>query len=238
MPVTDGVLMTDGVLAAGLVLVYLLDAVHWLEQGELAIESRRGSVVRIGFGTRWTLAGRRAWLPMPFTDTVAQRAQWVLEATRAAPLADASALLRWPARLSMMNSWVVALVAPACLLIGRQSLFVACALASWVLTLAAAAIAHRQRSALGCTSLQVIGSALLAMICLPCGGNLARAYAAHARGVVQLPAWAGALAPSLREPSLSAVREEFEYESTWVDEDSPRRAALTAALDSLRGRAP
>lgn len=232
-------LATDGVLAAGLVLVYLLDAVHWLENGDLAIESRRGRIVRIGFGPTWTLAGRRPWLPMPFADTVARRVRWTLESsTRGTPLVDASALLAWPARLSMMNAWVVALVAPACLLVGRQSWFLACAFVSWVLTLATGAIAHRRRAALGCTSLQTIGATLLAMVCLPCGGNLARAFAAHGKGVVQLPAWANELAPGIRGPALAAIRAEFEYESTWVDEDSPHRAALAAALDSLKGRTP
>lgn len=230
-------LFTDGVLAAGLLSVYLIDSVHWLEYGELAIESRAGRARRIAFGPAWTLAGRRPWLPAPFTDTVVQRVRWSLEATRVAAPVDVSAALRWPARFSMCNAWIVALVAPVLLLLGRQWLFVGCVAVSWLLTLASGAFAARRRATLGATAWQIAGATLLAMVCLPCGGNLARAFASCGRAAVRLPEWViDAMPKAMHERALAAVRAELEYESTWVDEDSPRRAALTSALESLGGR--
>ncbi len=126
------------------------------------------------------------------------------------------------------------LVAPACLLLGRQEAFVACALASWILTLSTGAIAYARRDALGCTRWQVAGTTLIALVCLPCGGNLARALASTRKGIVSLPAWIETLPGEARATGRDALRAELEYESTWLDDDSPRRPAVASVLQSLR----
>lgn len=234
---------TNEVLAAALLAVYLLDSAHWLERGECAVEWRGTRPAGLGFGTKWTLAGRRPWLPRPFSASVVSRVRWRLpgEAGAAASPAEArtesadfesrAAAVAPIARLAAVNAALVALVAPALLVMGFEQAFVAAVAASALVTLVAATLAFVRRMRLGCSTLQVLGFAAIALVCLPCAGNFARALVGRAGGALTLPGWIQSRMDSgPRTPAIDAARAEIEVERAYADEGSPERARLDEAL--------
>jgi hypothetical protein len=233
---------TDEILAAALLLVYLFDGVHWLQRGEAAVEWRKGGVRRIAFGATWTLAGRRPWLPRPFGTSLAFRAAWSLRDVlpgHSGPDLTRAEALQLPARLSAANAVLVAALAPVCLVSGWQQYFLFAVAGSVLLTLATGVLAYARRHHLGCTAAQVLGTTAIAIVCLPCGGNLARAFAQRPQGVISLPAWAlSHVAPADRRQTLAAIREELETERSYADEKSERAAAVRQALAQLEEVAP
>jgi hypothetical protein len=225
----------DELLAAALPAVYLIDAVQWLQRGECAIEWRGERPARFGFGPRWTLAGRRPWLPLPFVSSVAWRVRWRLADEgadrRDGVFAERAKAAAPVARLSTVNAVTVALVAPLLLLAGEDRAFVWAVVASVALTLASATLAYARRAALGCTAAQIAGTAAIAIVCLPCGGNFARALVGRAHGTLAVPDWITShLQGESRQRALASVREELEQERGYADEDSPQRRSLDAAL--------
>ena len=60
-------LTTAQLLAAGLVLVYLLDSMHFLCLDEAVLRTRGGRLATLSFGSGLELGGRRPFLPNPFT---------------------------------------------------------------------------------------------------------------------------------------------------------------------------
>ncbi|MFO1400727.1 MAG: hypothetical protein U1F30_05880 [Steroidobacteraceae bacterium] len=147
-------LTTAQLLAAGLVVVYLLDSMHFLCLDEAVLRTRGGQLAALSFGSGLELGGRRPFLPNPFTP---HRPEFRLLLDLAAPepagLAAllqarlaAVAALRW---LSAACALLTAVAAPAALLAGSDPGFLAAAAAAWTLMLVAAALALRARGALG-----------------------------------------------------------------------------------------
>lgn len=179
-------LTTAQLLAAGLVVVYLLDSMHFLCLDEAVLRTRGGRLAALSFGSGLELGGRRSFLPNPFTP---HRPEFRLLLDQAAPpSADlatlmqaclaAVATLRW---LSAACALLTAVVAPAALLTGSDPGFLLAAALTWTLMLLSAALALRVRAALGLGVAQILGTAVIALVCLPCAGNFTRALVARTR---------------------------------------------------------
>lgn len=237
MPVTP-----EGLLALGLVAVYLLDSMHFLRIGEAVVVTRGARLSRISFGSGFELGGRRPFLPNPIAPCWPElRIDWTGEAGREGlvqasgkEMHERAAALQWVGVFSSacMVSSVVG--APVALLVGEPFVFVGCIVLCLLCELTAAMFLLRVRKRLGLSFGQWLSMTLIGLICLPCAGNLARAAARARRWrlpayqIAELPV-AGvdseALRVQLREALLRARR--------YVDEESPEFHGLTEQLRLL-----
>jgi hypothetical protein len=229
----------EAALAVGLVAVYLVDSFDWLPSGEAVLEWHGPREARLRFGSRMTLAGRRPALPRPWWPGVGFRLAWTLGAARPLDWAAAAArarALRPIAIASALDAVLVAVVAPAALLAGANLVFVAAVALAVAVTLVNGAVAFARRRALGVGTAETLGTVLVALLCLPCGGNLARALARHGRLPVSLPeALAGAPSAVRTRLAADAARE---FRAVRDDEPpdsplAPRLAAAVARLEEL-----
>ena len=219
-------LTTAQLLAAGLVLVYLLDSMHFLCLDEAVLRTRGGRLATLSFGSGLELGGRRPFLPNPFTPHRPEfRLQLDLATASAAatPAAEIDASLR--ARLAAVAvlrglsaacALLTVLAAPAALLAGSDAGFLLVVACAWLLMLVAGTLALRARAALGLGTGEVLGMAVIALVCLPCAGNFTRALLARPRPTLD--------ATALLQLPLADM------------DEAARRSVLRAALARLRRR--
>jgi hypothetical protein len=205
---------TEWLLAGALVAIYLFDSAYFLRIGEAVAVTRRGSVLRLALGSSFEVGGRRPYLPNPFTPgSPALRIDWDMSghsgANPDAVSAEMTARVRLTAPigwLSTVCAFLMALVAPLALVAGQQQLFVIAAVLCLLLTAAASILLLRRRRALGLSVWQAVSLIVIAIVCLPCAGNLARAVAAQriwTLPAAQLPRLAqGAAARRVTETTL------------------------------------
>jgi hypothetical protein len=196
----------------------------------------------VSFGWPFELGGRRPYLPNPLTPFWPElRVQWTtLPGAVSAPdvirqeMQTRLRALRPIAWLASGCALAIAGVAPLALLIGQERLFVGAALACLALSATACGVLASRRSELGLTRLQLVSMIVVALVCLPCAGNLARAVSAQRRWSVaaaQLPALglderrAAALRPRLLGALADAQR--------FLPEESPEYQAVSEQLRAL-----
>ena len=180
---------TETLLAAALVLVYLIDSASFLALGEGVIATRRGALLGLSSGSAFELGGRRPFLPNPLTPFWPElRIEWATWCGPGAPAAIAAREMREQLRalrgigaLSGVCALLMVGVAPLALALSASRLFLACALLSYLLAGLAGALIVARRRAFGLTLPQAILVLAVGVVCLPCAGNLARAAAGRRR---------------------------------------------------------
>ena len=236
---------TETLLALALVAVYVVDSAHFLSIGEALIRTRAGTPLVLSFGWPFELAGRRPFIPNPLTPFRPElRVQWTTASPGGSGAAEAVAVemrahlaaVRPIAWMATACATLIVAVAPLALSLGEEALFVAAALLALALSAAACTLIALRRRALGLAGVQLYSTILVAIVCLPCAANLARAIAAHRRWSVaaaELPAlgFDPARLPAIR----SRVREALDAARRIVDDDSPAHSALTEQLRLLEG---
>jgi hypothetical protein len=200
---------TEDLLALALVAVYLWDSMHFLRVGEAVVETRGRTLRGISFGVSFELGGRRPYLPNPFTPFwPACRIEWD---TSGGPVADPRAAademcaqlealrpLRW---VTIGCALLIAIVAPVSLALGLQVYFLASVAGSLLFALIGCLIVIVRRRRLGLRIGQLASVVFVALICLPCAPNLARAVAGQRRWTL-----AARDLPELGFDARSAVR--------------------------------
>jgi hypothetical protein len=178
-------LRLEAVLGIALVAVYLLDSAHLLSIGDALLLTRRGHLRQVTFGWAFELAGRRPYLPNPLTPFWPElRIQWT-SALRGYVEPDAAAsqmlafitVIRPLSQLAALTGLFIVVVAPLALAAGSEAVFLAAAAIAFVLAAAACCLMIARRKAIGLERSQVISVSLVALLCLPCAANLARAVA-------------------------------------------------------------
>jgi hypothetical protein len=233
---------TSALLAAALVAVYLFDSALFLSVGEAVVLTRRRTLCGLSFGGGFELAGRRPYLPnplLPFRPVF--RIDWDLSGAAVSPAREVSEQmqqrldsLRTLGVLSASCGVSIVVVAPAGLLMGTNSLFLAAALATLVLALAAGTLLMLNRRGFGLTIWQAASMALVALICLPCSANLARAVAAHRRWRLAASDLAELGFPARDIPALRArVCEALASARRYVPEEGPYLGVIDAQLRKL-----
>jgi hypothetical protein len=176
---------TEWFLASALVAIYICDSAHFLYIGEAVIATRIGSLRLLSFGSSFEVGGRRPYLPNPFVPWWPElRVQWDMSGlSRTAPeqvAAEMKSRLRALEPIGWLSSAcmvLIVIVAPIALVTGQERAFVTAAFLCFVIAAVACFVLLRRRSVLGLSVWQAISLIAVAMVCLPCSGNLARAAA-------------------------------------------------------------
>jgi len=235
-------LTTQTLLALALPGVYLLDSVHWLRLGEAVVVTRGSRLRRISCGSTFELGGRRPFLPNPLTPFWPElRADWVNmpgepqdAAVSGGQMNERAAALGAVGVLSALCGAAIVIGAPLALLLEQEVVFVACALLGALAALTAAVCLYLRRAALGLGFGEWLLLAGVAIVCLPCSVNLARAAAkartwtltAHQLARLELTGvTAGETREQLREALLAAQR--------YVGEESAEFQGLSEQLRLL-----
>ncbi len=234
----------ETLLALGLIVVYLLDSLHFLRIGEAVVVTRRARPFRLSLGSGFELGGRRPFLPNPLTPFWPEmRLDWVNVADRpdeaqinTREMSERAASLKWVGIFSAVCAGSIVVGAPVALFLGAPQVFVACVASCLISELTAAGLLLRVRGRLGLGFGQWLSLSLIGLVCLPCAANLARA-AARTR-CWELPAYqvaglplAGVEADALRDQ----VREALLRARRFVDEEGPEFRGLTEQLRLLGG---
>lgn len=174
-------------LAIGLVGVYLLDSMHFLRIGEALVLARGAQLAGLSFGGSFELGGRRPYLPNPLMPCRAEfRVTWDTSggATDDARLVGEE--MRKHLRTVRAVGWIgtvcalaIVLAAPLALALGQEPVFLAAVALSVVAAAVESVLIAVRRRALGLSALQVCSLAFVAIVCLPCSPNLARAVTAQ-----------------------------------------------------------
>lgn len=169
--------------------VYLFDSAHFLRIGEAVVMTRRGSLRQLSFGSAFELGGRRPFLPNPFAPLWPElRIEWDLSGQCRTTPAEVKAemeswlrMLRPIGWLSALCAILIVVVAPIALVTGSEQAFVTAAMLCVVsAAVACCAVLYRRRN-LGLSAWQTVSVIVVAMVCLPCSGNLARTLAMQKR---------------------------------------------------------
>jgi hypothetical protein len=234
-------LETQQLLALALIAVYLLDSMHWLRLGETVVITRRGALRRLSLGSAFELGGRRPFLPNPFTPFWPElRAGWTmrpggLDARQASQeMAARAASLAITGTCSGVSAAAIVVGAPLAMLAHHDDAFLGCALVSVLATLTGSAFLYRRREALGLSMLQWVSMTLIALICLPCSANLARA-AGRARSWSLPPLTLSQLTLTGADPAHTRgqLREALRAAQRYVEEDSAEARGLAEQLQLL-----
>jgi hypothetical protein len=180
---------TPLLLAGALVGVYLLDSMHFLRIGEALVLTRGPQLQGLSFGVSFELGGRRPYLPNPLTPLRADfRVAWD---TSGAATDDAHAVgeeMRSHLRAVRAVGWIgslcaipIVIVAPLALALGEEMIFLAAVALAVLLAACGCLLVGVRRRALGLSGLQVCSLTFIALVCLPCSPNLARAVTAQRR---------------------------------------------------------
>ena len=196
-------------LAAGLVIVYLIDSLRLLGHRQALVERIAERRWRVSFGAvRFELLGRRPALPNPLRP---DRASRVVDWTIGNPGAAADPIA-WPAAgrglgILCLALWLVVVVLAPALLIAGEGLWFAAAIGTGYLVAIAAAIFLAVRSAdFGLARRSAVGIGIIGVICLPCAPNLLRAALAGPKLSVELPGFGNA---SAGDPERRGFRARF-----------------------------
>jgi hypothetical protein len=174
----------EWLLAAGLIAIYLFDSVQFLQIGEAVVATRRASLRSLSFGSSFELGGRRPYLPNPLTPWWPElRVDWATVSRGPAP-EQITTEMRQHLRMVQPIAWfatvcagLVVVVAPVALVRGNEGVFVACILMALVCAVPGCVLVIRRRKYLGLSLWQAVSISAVALICLPCSGNLGRATA-------------------------------------------------------------
>lgn len=173
-------------LALALVAIYLIDCVQLLSVGDAVVIARGTRLRQVSFGSSFELAGRRPYVPNPFTPFwPALTIQWtsapsgVVPATATAEMTAFLEATRPISRLAALVGLCMVLLGPALLAAGSEGLFLLTAALGLILAVSACALMLARRQALGLKVTQVASLAAVALLCLPCAANLGRAIAKH-----------------------------------------------------------
>jgi hypothetical protein len=180
---------SEGLLAVALAAVYILDSAHFLRIGEAVICTYSGSLRRVTFGWPFEFGGRRPYVPNPLTPFRAEfRVEWdtcgsAISAARqvAAEMSRHLQTLRPIGWLATACTGLIVFMAPLALALGQARLFLASTLLCFALTAVACVLVAIRRKDLGLTMWQACSVTAVALVCLPCSGNLARAVSIHRR---------------------------------------------------------
>jgi hypothetical protein len=231
----------EWLLAAALVGIYMLDSMHFLAVGEAVVSTRGGSLGELSFGSSFELGGRRPYLPNPLTAWRPDlRVDWTTSARgpgagqAATEMRQHLRLVQPIARLASVCAALIAVAAPLTLLAGYQGIFAASVLTCLLCALAGCALLVRRRESLGLSLRQALSLSVVALICLPCSGNLGRAAAIQRRWVLQ-----ASHLPDLgfdatgRAVSEARLKDMLARARRLCAEDSAEYQSLTAELRQL-----
>ncbi len=182
---------TEQWLALGLIGVYLFDSMHFLRVGDAVVETRGRALKRVNFGWPFELGGRQPFLPNLLTPfQPAFRIEWDLAGGAVADVESASkqmqdvlVALRPIGWTSSACGLLIVLAAPVCLILAEQVWFLGAVAASVLVALLGCIIVIVRRKALGLDAKQLLSICFVALICLPCSANLARAVAGSRRWI-------------------------------------------------------
>ncbi|HEY4211772.1 MAG TPA: hypothetical protein VGM84_09850 [Steroidobacteraceae bacterium] len=183
---------TEQLLALGLIIVYVFDATHFLRIGEAVVETRGRALKRVSFGWPFELAGRQPFLPNLLTPfQPAFRIEWDLAGGSVTDVESASQEMRAVLAALRPIGWtsgacglLIVLAAPVCLILADQVWFLGAVAASVLIALVGCIIVIVRRKVLRLDAKQVISICFVALICVPCSANLARAVAGNRRWIL------------------------------------------------------
>jgi hypothetical protein len=234
----------EWLLAAGLVAIYLFDSVQFLQIGEAVVSTRRASLRTLSFGSSFELGGRRPYLPNPLTPWWPELLiDWTASSRGPMP-EQLTTEMRQHLRMVQPIAWfaaacagLVAVVAPLALVGGDQEVFVACILMCLVCAVPGCVLVIRRRRFLGLTLWQAVSISAVALICLPCSGNLGRASAIKRRWTAQASELPD-LGFEVAEKALNEgkVREMLTRAQRLCAEDTVEYQLVTAQLRRLEAR--
>jgi len=182
----------EWLLAAALVAIYVFDSVHFLQIGEAVVSTRGASLTGLSFGSPFELGGRRPYLPNPLTPWRPDlRIDWNVSIQGARPeqinceMRRHLEVVRPIAQIATMCAAFVAVAAPLALVSGYEVTFTVSILIGLLCAVTGCILVIRRRASLGLTLWQAISVSLVAVICPPCSGNLARATASQRHWALQ-----------------------------------------------------
>ena len=185
-------------LAAGLVLVYLIDSLRLLGHRQALVERLADARWRISFGAvRFELLGKRPALPNPFRP---DRASRVVDWSLGPDNADMVAAIVWPVAgrrlgaLCLALFVIVVVIAPALLVAGQGLWFAVAIGAGYLMALGAAIFLATRAAEFGLARGTAVGIGIIGVICLPCAPNLLRAAGSGPKLSVPMPAFGNASA--------------------------------------------
>ncbi len=241
MPVSS-----EALLALALIAVYLFDSAHFLCIGEAVITTRGESLRRLSFGSAFELGGRRPLLPNPLTPFWPEfRVAWDVSGGVVASTAQAAAQMRQQLRALRPISWLagvcaglILIAAPLALVVGRPRVFVAVVLLCLAIAVVASALVFARRRELGLRSWPAVGLILVALVCLPCAANLARAVAREHRPTVAASELPGlGFDPAQVELIRRQLLEVLSRARQLLPEEGREHRTVSAQLQRLQSRA-
>lgn len=238
---------TPLLLAIALVVVYLLDSMHFLRIGEALVLTRRSRLEGLSFGVPFELGGRRPYLPNPLTPMRADfRVAWDTSGGTTDDVHVVREQMRSHLRAVRAVGWIgslcaipIVIVAPAALALGEELIFLAAVAAAVLLAACGCLLIGVRRRALGLSPLQVCSLTFIALVCLPCSPNLARAVTAQRRWTL-----AARDLPQLGfdAPRMSAIRGQIlaalSSARRYVAEESVESKVIDEQIRYLQGCQP
>jgi hypothetical protein len=232
---------TEWLLAAALPGIYLFDSVHFLAVGEAVVATRQASLTGLCFGSSFELGGRRPYLPNPLTPWQPElRVDWTASSRGASPEQAAAEMterlhaVQPIARLASVCAALVAVAAPLALLAGYQGVFAISLLLCFLCAAAGCALVIARRESLGLSLRQAVSTSIVALICLPCSGNLGRAVAIQRRWSMRACDLLDlGFAGTGRAVSEARLRELLTRAQRLCPEDSAEYQSVTAQLRQL-----
>jgi hypothetical protein len=233
--------LPEWLLAVALVAVYLADSMQFLRIGEAVLATKNGAPSRLSFGSSLELGGRRPYLPNPLTPGwPALRVDWLSSATL--PVPQVAEEMRRQLHAVRPIGWcatvcaaLIILVAPVALVTGHQEVFVPAVLLCVAGVLAAGALLIVGRNTLALSLSQAMAIAAIALVCLPCSGNLARAACLHRRWQVRASDLA-ALSDEGRDAFEMRVRDMLHRARDLCAEGSAEYVSVVAELQRMEPR--
>lgn len=232
----------DILLSVLLVAVYLVDSMHFLSIGEAVVSTRGRQLRALHFGSGFELGGRRLYLSNPFTpfwpdfrvewDTSGAPVEAVSEVSQA--FSQHLETVRALGPFVGVSGFFALLVAPLALSLGFSMVFLAAVAIGLLASIAACVLVVVRRGVLGLNAGQAVSVVFVALVCLPCGPNLARAvtrrrvWRLNAQDLPRL-GFSEANVASVR----AQVREALVHAQRFVAEEGKERQVIDAQLRAL-----
>src|ERR1700720_2542361 len=174
---------SEGLLALALVAVYVLDSAHFLRIGEAVICTYSGPLRRVTFGWPLEFGGRRPYVPNPLTPFRPEfRVEWDTCGSAISASKQVAAEMSRHLQTARPIGWfatactcLIVFMAPLALALGQARLFLGSTVLCFALTAAACGLVAIRRKDLELAVWQACSVTAVALVCLPCSGNLARA---------------------------------------------------------------
>lgn len=233
----------EWLLALALIAIYVLDSVQFLRIGEAVVTTGGGIPSGLSFGSALELGGRRPFLPNPLTPGRPElRVDWSTSAQGsqaqqvAAEMRQQLAVVRPIGCIAALCASLIVVLAPLALVSGHERIFVLVVLLSLLCAVAGCALVFLRRRELGLSLGQAVALCAVALVCLPCSGNLARAAAGHRRWTVRASELA-ALGMDRRSVVDGQVRDMLTRAQRLLVEESVEYRSVAAELKRLEARA-